>query len=115
MQQAASALGVSDAVVRRLIAQKTLPAKQIVKFAPRMIERAHLNLPAVHRAVRLVHTVGAIHHLCLTLRRPTCFCSPEDLEQILRSASIRPGDLVLHTVLSSRLDSESLRIYTGIV
>jgi hypothetical protein len=55
MQQAASALGVSDAVVRRLVAQKTLPAKQIVKFAPWMIERAHLDLPGVRRAVRLVH------------------------------------------------------------
>lgn len=49
-------LGVSEAVVRRLIAQKTLPAKQIVKFAPWMIERTHLDLPAVHRAIRLVHT-----------------------------------------------------------
>lgn len=56
MQQAAAALSVSDAVVRRLVMQKTLPAKQIVKFAPWMIERAHLELPAVHRAVRLVHT-----------------------------------------------------------
>jgi hypothetical protein len=55
MQQAAVALSVSDAVVRRLVMQKTLPAKQIVKFAPWMIERAHLDLPAVHRAVRLVH------------------------------------------------------------
>ena len=49
-------LGVSEAVVRKLIAQKTLPAKQIVKFAPWMIERTHLDLPAVHRAIRLVHT-----------------------------------------------------------
>lgn len=56
MQQAAAALRVSDAVVRRLVAQHILPAKQIVKFAPWMIERAHLDLPAVHRAVRLVHT-----------------------------------------------------------
>ena len=43
MRQAASMLGVSEAVVRRLIAQKTLPAKQIVKFAPWMrkaVERA---------------------------------------------------------------------------
>ena len=55
MQQAAVALSVSDAVIRRLVMQKTLPAKQIVKFAPWMIERAHLDLPAVHRAVRLVH------------------------------------------------------------
>lgn len=56
MQQAAAALSVSDAVIRRLVMQKTLPAKQIVKFAPWTTERAHLNLPAVHRAVRLVHT-----------------------------------------------------------
>ncbi|WP_263419900.1 helix-turn-helix domain-containing protein [Terriglobus albidus] len=56
MQQAATALSVSDAVVRRLVTQKTLPAKQIVKFAPWMIERAHLDLPAVHRAIRHVHT-----------------------------------------------------------
>jgi len=56
MQQAASTLGVSDAVVRRLVAQKTLPAKQIVKFAPWMIERTHLDLPGVLRAIRLVHT-----------------------------------------------------------
>jgi hypothetical protein len=34
MQQAAAALGVSEMVVRRLIAQKSLPAKQIVKFTP---------------------------------------------------------------------------------
>ena len=45
MQQAASSLKVSDAVVRRLFRQKTLPAKQIVKFAPWMIEREHLDLP----------------------------------------------------------------------
>jgi hypothetical protein len=38
MQQAASALQVSDAVVRRLVMQKTLPARQIVRFAPWMIE-----------------------------------------------------------------------------
>ena len=56
MQQAAAALAVSDAVIRRLVMQKTLPARQIVKFAPWMIERSHLDLPAVHRAVRLVHT-----------------------------------------------------------
>ncbi len=47
MQQAAVALSVSDAVIRRLVMQKTLPAKQIVKFAPWMIERAHLDLQEV--------------------------------------------------------------------
>ncbi len=56
MQQAAVALSVSDAVIRRLVMQKALPARQIVKFAPWMIERIHLDLPAVHRAVRLIHT-----------------------------------------------------------
>lgn len=54
MRQAASTLGVSEAVVRRLIEQKTLPGKQIVKFAPWVIERTDLDLPAVHRAIRLV-------------------------------------------------------------
>ena len=34
MQQAAAALRVGEIVVRRLIAQKILPAKQIVNFAP---------------------------------------------------------------------------------
>jgi hypothetical protein len=43
-------------VVRRLIARKILPAKQVVKFAPWMIERAHLELPPVRRYIRLVHT-----------------------------------------------------------
>jgi hypothetical protein len=56
MQQAAAALGVSEMVVRRLIAQKSLPARQIVKFAPWMIERLHLELPAVRKAIRIVHT-----------------------------------------------------------
>ena len=55
MQQVADALRVSEMVVRRLIAQKTLPAKQIVKFAPWTIERAHLALPSVRREIRQVH------------------------------------------------------------
>ena len=55
MQQAA-ALVVSEMVVRRLVAQKSLPAKQIVKFAPWVIERLHLELPAVRKAIRIVHT-----------------------------------------------------------
>ena len=58
MQQAAAALRVSEMVVRRLIAQKNLPAKQIVKFAPWMIERSHLDLPPVRKEIRRVHKVG---------------------------------------------------------
>jgi hypothetical protein len=56
MEQAAEALQVSSMVVRRLIAEKVLPAKQIVKFAPWMIERLHLELPAVRKAIRIVHS-----------------------------------------------------------
>ena len=55
MQQAAATLRVSEMVIRRLIAQKSLPAKQIVKFAPWIIERAHLELPAVRKEIRRVH------------------------------------------------------------
>lgn len=55
MQQAAAALRVSEMVIRRLIAQRILPAKQIVKFAPWMIERTHLELPAVRKQIRRVH------------------------------------------------------------
>jgi hypothetical protein len=55
MQQAAVKLGVSEMVVRRLIAQNSLPAKQIVKFAPWMIERSHLDLPSVRKQIRRVH------------------------------------------------------------
>jgi hypothetical protein len=54
-QQAAATLRVSEMVVRRLIAQKSLPAKQIVKFAPWMIERSHLDLPSVRKEIRRVH------------------------------------------------------------
>jgi len=56
MQQAAEALNVSNMVVRRLIAEKVLPAKQIVKFAPWMIERHHLQLQSVRKAIRIVHS-----------------------------------------------------------
>lgn len=55
MQQAAAVLGVSEMVVRRLIAHRILPAKQIVKFAPGMIERSHLDLPSVRKEIRRVH------------------------------------------------------------
>jgi hypothetical protein len=55
MQQAAATLRVREMVVRRLIAQKSLPAKQIVKFFPWMIERSHLDLPSVRKEIRRVH------------------------------------------------------------
>ena len=78
MQQAAVALSVSDAVIRRLVMQKTLPAKQIVKFAPWMIERTHLDLPAVHRAIRLVHTGRRDPSRMSNHAQTTMFCNPEE-------------------------------------
>jgi hypothetical protein len=54
--QAADALRVSEMVVRRLIAQKTV--KQIVKFAPWMIDRTALNRSAVPKEIRRVHEGG---------------------------------------------------------
>jgi len=47
-------VAVSEMVVRRLIAPKTLPAKQVVKFARWMIERTDL-LQAVRKQIRRVH------------------------------------------------------------
>jgi len=54
MEQAATLLGVSSMVVRRFILQKVLPAKQVVKCAPWMIEQADLELPAVRKQVRRI-------------------------------------------------------------
>lgn len=55
MQQAAATLHVSEMVLRRLMAQKSLPAKQIVKFAPWMIDRRDLELSTVRKEIRRVH------------------------------------------------------------
>jgi len=56
MRQAAEILQVSTMVIRRLIVQKILPAQQLVKFAPWVIERSHLELAPVRRAIRVVHS-----------------------------------------------------------
>jgi len=55
MSQAALHFKVSLMVVRRMIAQKILPARQVVKCAPWMIERVHPELPAVQKEIRRVH------------------------------------------------------------
>jgi hypothetical protein len=49
IMQAAEALSVSPMVIRRLIASKRLPARQIIKHAPWVIERKDLHLPAVRK------------------------------------------------------------------
>jgi DNA invertase Pin-like site-specific DNA recombinase len=78
MHQAAEALRVSDMVIRKLIAQKILPAKQIVKFAPWTIERCHLELPAVRRYIRLVHTNRRTTSTTDDNRQTRMFADPSD-------------------------------------
>jgi excisionase family DNA binding protein len=55
IEQAAAALEVSHSVIRRLIAEETLPATQVVPRAPRIIARESLSLPSVQAAVEAVH------------------------------------------------------------
>jgi hypothetical protein len=52
LKQAAQQLGVSTTVVKRCIAQGTLPARQVVPQAPWIIQRTDLALPAVQAAVQ---------------------------------------------------------------
>ncbi len=55
LEQAATRLGVSNTVVSRLIRAGTLPARQVVRYAPWIIEVTDLELPAVQNAVQAVH------------------------------------------------------------
>jgi DNA invertase Pin-like site-specific DNA recombinase len=54
LAEAAEELRVSRSVLRRLIRAKLLPAKQVVKHAPWVIERKDLDLTAVQEAIRAV-------------------------------------------------------------
>jgi hypothetical protein len=56
LSQAAQQLGGSATVVKRCIAQGTLPARQVVPQAPWIIQRTDLALPAVQAAVQGVCT-----------------------------------------------------------
>jgi hypothetical protein len=42
-------------VIRRLIREKILPATQVIKHAPHVIDRKDLELPTVRKAIRAVH------------------------------------------------------------
>lgn len=57
-EEAARELQVSDTVVKRLIRERVLPAKQVVKFAPWIIEKKDLLLPAVQQQVKAARRGG---------------------------------------------------------
>ena len=52
MEGAAKELGVSPVVIRRLLRQKILTGRQVVAFAPWMIERSELLRPEVQAAAK---------------------------------------------------------------
>ena len=52
LTQAAQQLGVSATVVKRCMAQGILPARQVVPYAPWIIQRTDLALPAVQAVVQ---------------------------------------------------------------
>jgi len=68
LTQAAQQLEVSATVVKRCIAQGTLPARQVVPYAPWIIQRTDLALPAVQAVVQGVHT--GRHHRGRGPRQP---------------------------------------------
>jgi DNA invertase Pin-like site-specific DNA recombinase len=57
-EEAARELQVSDTVVKRLIRERVLPARQVVKFAPWIIEKKNLSLPAVLQQVKAARRGG---------------------------------------------------------
>jgi len=54
VELASKELGVSHTVIRRLIREATLPAKQVVETTPWIISRESLQLAAVQKAVQAV-------------------------------------------------------------
>ena len=56
MLEASTLLGVSNCVVRTMIRNKILPARQIAKCAPWMIDDADLELPAIRNYAKQART-----------------------------------------------------------
>jgi DNA invertase Pin-like site-specific DNA recombinase len=55
LEQTARELGVSNTVIKYLIREKLLPARQVVAYAPWVIERGSLGLAAVQARIQAVH------------------------------------------------------------
>ena len=89
LEQAAAQLGVSATVIRRLIAQGTLPASQVVPSAPWIIHASDLQLLAVQTEVQAVQ-VGR-RHPGLRRGQPavSCQASPQAGDE---PASLSPAE-----------------------
>jgi DNA invertase Pin-like site-specific DNA recombinase len=55
VEQTAAVLAVSETVIRRLIKERVLPAKQVVESTPWIIARQDLELPPVQAEIQAVH------------------------------------------------------------
>ena len=55
LEETARELRVSNTVIKRLIREKILPARQVVSYAPWVIERSSLDLAEVQASIHAVH------------------------------------------------------------
>jgi hypothetical protein len=55
LEETARELGVSNTVIKRLIRERTLPARQVVRYASWVIERSSVELPEVQASIQAVH------------------------------------------------------------
>jgi DNA invertase Pin-like site-specific DNA recombinase len=55
LEETARELKVSNTVIKHLIQDGSLPATQVIEYAPWVIERQHLQLPSVQSRIRAVH------------------------------------------------------------
>ncbi len=60
LEETALELEVSSDTVRRLLREKRLPGRQIVRYAPWRIERAALELPEVRTAIQALKSQGRL-------------------------------------------------------
>ena len=99
LTQAAQQLEVSTSVVKRCIAQGTIPARQVVPHAPWIIQRTALTLPAVQAVVQRVRT--GRHQHGLRPRQPEWpgqACAPAGAEHVVavpgetHSLTLRSGE-----------------------
>jgi hypothetical protein len=90
LTQAAQQLAVSATVVKRGIAQGLLPARHVVPYAPWIIPRTDLTLPAVQAAVQAVR-LGRRQRGCPpgAPEWPARAASPGGAEQAARRAETR--------------------------